>query len=102
MADDKIHIRVSINGKSYSADIVPEKEEVYRRAASEINAYITKLKRKSQDYSDVDCLSLAALNFAIDKIDLLRSREVVDEDMTALRNIDLRLDGYLNSPDRTE
>lgn len=102
MADEKIHISVNINGKSYSAYIAPEKEEVYRRAASEVNAYITRLQSKSPNYPERDCLALAALNFAIDKIGLMRSREVGDEDMQALKRIDERLYSYLNSPDGAE
>ena len=102
MADGKIRISVNINGKSYSADIAPEKEEAYRRAASEVNAYIARLRRRSPDYPERDCLALAALNFAIDKIDLMRSREVGDEDMQALKTIDDRLDSYLTSPGGTE
>ena len=76
----------------------PEKEEVYRRAAAEAHAYITNVRKIRKDkLSDQKYLALAVLKFAIDKIDLMRSREVVDEDMTALKNIDERLDSYLNS-----
>lgn len=100
MADEKIPIRVNINGEYYSANIAPEKEAVYRRAAAEVNAYFTKLKPKLP--KDIDAMALTALNFAIDKINLQRSREVGDEDMQALNRIDQRLDNYLNTPDGAE
>ena len=100
MADDKITIRVNIDGNTYTANIAPEKEAVYRRAAAEVNASIVKMKPKFP--KDNGYLALTALNFAIDKIDLQRSREVGDEDMQALNRLDRRLESYLNSPDGAE
>ena len=103
MADEKISMRLNIDGKQYQMGALPEKEEVYRRAASEINAYIGSLRAKHQDKLEArDYLALAALKFAIDKIDLLRTREVLDEDMQALKEIDSRLENYLNSPSGAE
>lgn len=93
-------MRLNIDGKQYSVSALPEKEEVYRRAAAEVNGYIAKLRGKSLE--ERDCLALTALKFAIDKIDLMRNREVGDEDMQALKSIDERLDSYLNSPDGAE
>lgn len=103
MADEKISMRLSIDGKQYPVSAAPEKEEVYRRAATEINAYINRLRSKHQSsLNERDCLALTALKFAIDKIDLMRNREVGDEDMQALKNLDRRLDQYLNSLDGNE
>ena len=100
MADEKISMRLNIDGKPYSVSALPEKEEVYRRAAAEVNGYIAKLRGKNLE--ERDCLALTALKFAIDKIDLMRSREVGSEDMQALQAIHDRLDCYLNSPDGAE
>ena len=99
MAAEKIVMNLNIDGnKLHPISVVPEKEEIYRRAAADINGYISAMRLKLGDKSsDREYLALAALKFAIDKIDLMRSREVVDEDMTALKNIDERLDSYLNS-----
>ena len=104
MADEKISMRLSIDGKPYPMSATPEKEEVYRRAATEINAYISSLraKLKGSKLGERDYLALAALKFAIDKIDQMRSREVGDEDMQALKSLDERLESYLNSPDGAE
>ena len=103
MADEKISILLNIDGKQYKMGIQPEKEEVYRRAAVEINAYISSLRAKHQDnLKERDYPALAALKFAIDKIDLLRSREVGDEDMKALKEMDNRLENYLNTLSRNE
>ena len=102
MADEKISMRLNIDGKPYQMSATPEKEEVYRRAVSEINGYISSLRAKHQKLEERDYLALAALKFAIDKTDLMRSREVGDEDMTALKNIDRRLEEYLNAPDGAE
>ena len=99
MAGEKISMFLTIDGNQLGPiSAAPEKEEVYRRAAAEANAYITNVRKIRKDkLSDQKYLALAVLKFAIDKIDLMRSREVVDEDMTALKNIDERLDSYLNS-----
>ena len=103
MADEKISMRLNIEGKPYPMSAPAEKEEIYRRAASEINAYANSLRAKLQGkLEERDYLALAALKFAIDKIDLQRSREVGDEDMKALKEIDSRLDSYLNAPDKNE
>ena len=84
-------------------NVVPEKEEIYRRAAADINGYISTMRSKfGNKFSAGQYLSLAALKFAIDKIDMMRSREVTDEDMKALQDIDRQLEAYLNSPDGNE
>ena len=103
MAEEKLQMRLNIEGKQYPMSVPAEKEEIYRRAASEINAYAGSLRNKLQGKLDErDFLALAALKFAIDKIDLQRSREVGDEDMAAMSRIDKRLDSYLNSIDGSE
>lgn len=98
MADNKLSIRLKIAGREYPLGVNPEKEEVYRRAESEINGYVVQMRNHfGSSLDDNGCLALAALKFAIDKIELSRSREVGDEDMKALENIDMRLERYLNS-----
>ncbi|MDE6857593.1 MAG: cell division protein ZapA [Alistipes sp.] len=97
MAKDELSIRLKIAGKSYPMKIAPEKEEVYRQAESEINDYFARIRqRKYKYFEDRDYLALAALKFAIDKVDMARSREVLDEDMRALERIDAALADYLD------
>lgn len=97
MAKDELSIRLKIAGKSYPMKIAPEKEEIYRQAESEINDYLVRIrKRQYRNFDDRDYIALAALKFAIDKVDMARSREVLDEDMLALERIDAVLAGYLD------
>ncbi|MCH5335680.1 MAG: cell division protein ZapA [Alistipes sp.] len=97
MAEGKLSIRLIIDGRQYKLNVSPDKEEVYRRAESELNDYVGLLKRKAyKEFGDNDYLALAALKFAIEKVDMSRSREVTDDDMQALAGIDSRLESYLN------
>lgn len=97
MAKDKLSIRLKIAGRSYPVEIVPEKEEIYRQAASEINDYFGRIRqRQYKGFEDSDYLALSALKFAIDKVDMARSREVQSEDLQALERIDAALADYLD------
>lgn len=97
MEKEKLSIRLNIAGKAYSLVIAPEKEEAYRQAAAEINDYFGRIRqRQFKKYEDKDYMALTALKFAIDKVDMSRSREVLDEDMLALEKIDAALSDYLD------
>ena len=69
-------------------------EEKYRRAARDINsliaAYKTRFMAEPEDY-----LAMAALQVAVDKVDLEMKGEMTDQ-MVRLQEIERRIDGYLN------
>lgn len=82
-------IKLKIAGKSYSFTLkheaneeqsLAEKEELYRLAEREVNAYVTRFeKAKYEGFSTQDCLAMAALQLAISSVSLARSREVGSE-----------------------
>ena len=78
-------IKLKIAGKSYSFTLkheaneeqsLAEKEELYRLAEREVNAYVTRFeKAKYEGFSTQDCLAMAALQLAISSVSLARSRD---------------------------
>ncbi|MDE5706572.1 MAG: cell division protein ZapA [Alistipes sp.] len=103
-------IKLKIAGKSYSFTLTSEtdeeqsladKEELYRLAEREVNAYVTRFeKAKYEEFSVRDCLAMTALQLAISNVSFVRGREVGDEDLKRLEAISSRIDGYLNRIDR--
>lgn len=99
-------IKLRIGGKSYSfvlkrddadASTLAEKEELYRLAEKEVNAYATRLEKSRYDgFSMQDYLALTALQLAISNIALTRSRSLTSEDMERLEELDAKMDAYLN------
>ena len=74
-----------------------EKEELYRLAEREVNAYVTRFeKAKYEGFSTQDCLAMAALQLAISSASLARSREVGSEDLRRLEALRDEIDEYLN------
>ena len=71
-------IKLKIAGKSYSFTLkheaneeqsLAEKEELYRLAEREVNAYVTRFeKAKYEGFSTQDCLAMAALQLAISSV----------------------------------
>ena len=71
-------IKLKIAGKSYSftlkheegdAQSLADKEELYRLAEREVNAYVTRFeKARYEGFSTQDCLAMAALQLAISNI----------------------------------
>ena len=96
MAQQSITLKIA--GKSYSLNIDREKEEVYRLAEREVNNYLKQImKMKFQKWESQDYLSMAALKFAINTIDLIKNREVGADDLNELKALDSEIDTYLNT-----
>ena len=93
-------IKLKIAGKSYSFTLkheaneeqsLAEKEELYRLAEREVNAYVTRFeKAKYEGFSTQDCLAM------ISSVSLARSREVGSEDLRRLEALRDEIDEYLN------
>ena len=104
MAEQAITLR--IGGKSYAFVLkldegetatLTEKEELYRLAEQEVNAYATRLeKNRYAGFTKQDYLALTALHLAISHIGLTRSRNLTDGDLERLEELDGRVDAYLN------
>ena len=61
----KQNITVKIIGKPYPLAIDGEKEELYRLAEREINAYVTRIEQAHfKGFSKEDCLAMAAFQIA--------------------------------------
>lgn len=90
-------ITLKIAGRSYPLNIDREKEEVYRLAEREVNAYLAQIKQnKIKNWEDTDYLAIVALNFAISAVNMRRSREVGDEDMKRLAQLEEEIAAYLD------
>lgn len=64
----KQNITVKIIGKPYPLAIDGEKEELYRLAEREINAYVTRIEQAHfKGFSKEDCLAMAAFQIAVAK-----------------------------------
>lgn len=87
-------ITVRVAGKEFAMTIPAQQEEVYRRAAADINqlvsAYKASFVAEPEDY-----LAMAAIQTAVLKVDLEMKREMTDQ-MEALEQIDNKIDDYLN------
>ena len=83
----KQNITVKIIGKPYPLAIDGEKEELYRLAEREINAYVTRIEQAHfKGFSKEDCLAMAA-----------QSREVGDEEVKTLAALGGELESYLDA-----
>lgn len=93
--EQKITLKVA--RKPYSLNIPIEKEEVYRLAEREVNAYISKWEKMFGDNCNLqDCLALTALQFCINNISMTRQSELSSEDLDALDALSQRMDKHLN------
>ena len=93
---EKQAITLKIAGRTYPLNIDREKEEVYRLAEREVNAYLAQIKQnKIKNWEDPDYLAIVALNFAISAVNMRRSREVGDEDMKRLAQLEKEVASYL-------
>ena len=90
----KQNITVKIIGKPYPLAIDGEKEELYRLAEREINAYVTRIE---QAHFKEDCLAMAAFQIAVAKLALAQSREVGDEEVKTLAALGGELESYLDA-----
>lgn len=99
MAQQAITLRIA--GKSYPLNIESGKEEVYRLAEREVNAYLAQIKQNNfRSWTDQDYVAMAALKFAIANVALRQSREVGGEELRRLEALADEIDTYLNAPER--
>lgn len=94
--EKKQAITLRIGSKRYPLTIDREKEEVYRLAEREVNAYLDRVKQQEiKGWAENDYLAIAALNFAISNVNMRRSREVEDEDLKRLQQLEGELAQFL-------
>lgn len=96
----KQSIKLKIANKSYSFSIESEKEELYRLAEREVNAYVASIRQNNfQGWNEIDYLGMAALKFAIANAELRQSREVGSEELKSIEQLSTEIDKYLSRPE---
>lgn len=96
MAKQSITLKVA--RKSYSMDIESDQEELYRLAEREVNTLLTRAKQLNYtNWTDQDYIAVVALQFATAYVTMRQSREIGDEDLKRLKQLDEKLDNYLNA-----
>lgn len=99
MAGEKQRIKLRICNREYPLTIDPEKEEIYRAAERMLNERLARFEQLKVDgFGIQDCLAMTALDFAIHFLKIKQSREVGDDDVKALVEMNRRLEEYLNNP----
>uniref|UniRef100_UPI004057917E cell division protein ZapA n=1 Tax=Alistipes sp. TaxID=1872444 RepID=UPI004057917E len=97
MEEKKLTMNLKVAGKPYRVNTRPEKEEAYRLAEAEVNAYIDSFRKGNyKGFEERDYIAMTALHLAIANVQLRQSREVGNEDMKALSEVSKRLDDFLN------
>lgn len=93
MAKQKITLNIA--GESYPLNIDGAKEEVYRRAAREINNWVASLEAHYGVTEREEALAITALQFSVKATELEMNRGLGKE-TEALVELDRKLDDYLN------
>lgn len=96
MAKQSITLKVA--GRGYALEVDSQKEEIYRLAEREVNAYLSRLmQQKYENWTEKDYLAMTALKFAIANVDMRQSREVGSEELKQLNALATQIDQYLNT-----
>lgn len=96
----KQRITLKIAHKEYPLTIESEKEEMYRHAERELNALVTRCEQANyKGFTVQDCLAIAALQMAINKVTLERDREIGSEELREVAELSDRLATYLDAPE---
>lgn len=91
-----MNIKVVIAGRPYPMSIVPEQEEVVRKAAGLVNESIKDYAHRFQFTDQQDLLAMVALQFANDSIELESQKNFREEEMEQkLNEIDQLLEASL-------
>ncbi|MFR9619783.1 MAG: cell division protein ZapA [Rikenellaceae bacterium] len=91
---DKEEIRIVIASKSYTLKVDSAKRELYHLAERRANAAIVKFEK--QNVTTQDAIALVAFNFAVTNIKMRQQSEVDDAELQAIKQIDERVESYLN------
>ena len=102
MEDDFFTIRVNILNTSYPINIKREEEEIYRKAAKQLNNKILDYQKKySQSLKEIDFLIMTAFELSLDCVRLSEEKER-EPFISKIQDIDKRLTGYLNKGNLSE
>ena len=93
MAKQKITLNIA--GEPYTLNIDGSKEEIYRRAAKEINKWVASLESEYGITEREGALAITALQFAVKSTEMEMSGSVGKE-VQELEDLDRKLNDYLN------
>ena len=91
-------IKIKIADREYPLKVSsPDKEEVIRKAAAELNRKITLYQEKYPNKGMIEILSFVALNVSMANVALQKKTEMIVEEEEALAK---ELHGYLENIDK--
>ena len=91
-------IKIKIADREYPLKVSsPDKEEVIRKAAAELNRKITLYQEKYPNKGMIEILSFVALNVSMANVALQKKTEMIIEEEEALAK---ELHGYLENIDK--
>lgn len=96
MAEDKINIQLMIGKQMHPITIRREKEEIFRRAASNINERLARYRESYPQLGYESSMSITLLDFAVEALQAAQdaSTEAYDGIITALtKEVENALDG---------
>lgn len=94
MAEGKIKIELSIAGRDYPMTIDVAKEELYREAASRLNAKVAEYS-KVMRFDLQDRLAMTALLYTITTMTSNRDSSLGNADIEELHAIERRIKSYI-------
>lgn len=63
---DKMNINVKVGSNTYSLRITPEREELVRAAAKEVDRRYNDFLERSKDIGNIRAMTMAAIDLAVD------------------------------------
>lgn len=91
-------ISISIAGHEYKFDIsTPEEEEIYRKAADDVNRIFRVYRQKYPAKRDDEILSLVAFSESINYMNKLREQEACELEIAKMHR---DMEGYLENIDK--
>ncbi|MBO4739781.1 MAG: cell division protein ZapA [Bacteroidales bacterium] len=81
MSEEKKSITLHIAQQAFKMNIPVEHEEMYRTAERRIHQYMRTLSEKTNITDNFTLLGYAAINFALNEVNLMGKQKFVDNDL---------------------
>ncbi len=95
--EDTLVIRVDILGTKYPIEIKREDEEIYRKAAKQLNENILAYKKKfTKHLSEIDYVAMAAFDASVKSLKFVQEKEN-DPFIATIQALDEQVAGFLSS-----
>lgn len=90
---DTLKIHLDIAGHKYPMMIERSKEELYRKAEKEVNAWVSTIESKYR-MDKKECLAMVALQLALQNVERTTARNI-DDDLEELTKLERTIDAHL-------